>query len=274
MKKRKIGFTLAEVLITLGVIGVVAAITMPILIKNYQRHVWVNQLKANYSLLNQGFQKMKADDGVDNIFDTETWRSLNQSCSSGYNGTTPTCENFYPNMKKYFKIASIGKLNNYSYKYVNNNIADNYINNAIVLSNGAILWEYNFYTNSTNNVVCDIAKQYGGHMCGQFGSFRIDVNGQKGPNTLGRDIFKFFISDKGEIVPAGGNQLAIYGAASQAQYSHSMNIEKFKTNGPCDGGTCYTCMPSLASSYRGAGHENGDGCSGLLIDQLNWKMDY
>ena len=46
-------FTMAEVLITLGIIGVVTAITMPILIKNYQEHVLINQLKRNYSILSQ-----------------------------------------------------------------------------------------------------------------------------------------------------------------------------------------------------------------------------
>lgn len=56
-------FTLAEVLITLGVIGVVAAMTMPSLVANYQKKVWVNQLKKTVSVMNQAFQKMLADDG-------------------------------------------------------------------------------------------------------------------------------------------------------------------------------------------------------------------
>lgn len=38
-------FTLAEVLITLGVIGVVAAMTLPTLIQNYQEQEYVNKLK-------------------------------------------------------------------------------------------------------------------------------------------------------------------------------------------------------------------------------------
>ena len=57
MKK---AFTLAEVLITLGVIGVVAAMTMPSLVANYQKKVWVNQLKKTVSVMNQAFQKMLA----------------------------------------------------------------------------------------------------------------------------------------------------------------------------------------------------------------------
>ena len=40
--KTKFGFTLAEVLITLGIIGVVAALTLPSLVTNYQKQVTVN----------------------------------------------------------------------------------------------------------------------------------------------------------------------------------------------------------------------------------------
>ena len=51
---------MAEVLITLGVIGVVAALTMPSLIANYQKKVWVNQLKKTYATLNEGFRQIMA----------------------------------------------------------------------------------------------------------------------------------------------------------------------------------------------------------------------
>ena len=47
------GFTLAEVLITLGVIGIVAALTMPALIANYQKKVLETRIKKFYSVLNQ-----------------------------------------------------------------------------------------------------------------------------------------------------------------------------------------------------------------------------
>ena len=51
--KRKIAFTLAEVLITLGIIGVVASLTLPSVIQNYKKQVTVNQLKKAYSTLGQ-----------------------------------------------------------------------------------------------------------------------------------------------------------------------------------------------------------------------------
>lgn len=56
-------FTLAEVLITLGVIGVVAAITIPTLIQNYQKQVTVNRLKETYSILEQAVKMSEIDNG-------------------------------------------------------------------------------------------------------------------------------------------------------------------------------------------------------------------
>jgi prepilin-type N-terminal cleavage/methylation domain-containing protein len=59
MKK---AFTLAEVLITLGIIGIVAALTMPSLIANYQKQQTVTQLQKAYSVLNQA-KKLSAAQG-------------------------------------------------------------------------------------------------------------------------------------------------------------------------------------------------------------------
>ena len=51
-KNRNNGFTLAEVLITLGIIGVVAALTIPTLVANYQKKVTVTKVKKVYVTLN------------------------------------------------------------------------------------------------------------------------------------------------------------------------------------------------------------------------------
>ena len=50
----KRGFTLAEVLITLGIIGVVAALTLPSLIDNYKKQEYVARLPKGISILNNG----------------------------------------------------------------------------------------------------------------------------------------------------------------------------------------------------------------------------
>lgn len=62
---RKIGFTLAEVLITLGIIGVVAAMTIPALINNTGQAEFKTAFKKNISTLNQSVTMNVAVDSVD-----------------------------------------------------------------------------------------------------------------------------------------------------------------------------------------------------------------
>jgi prepilin-type N-terminal cleavage/methylation domain-containing protein len=62
------GFTLAEVLITLGIIGVVAALTMPALISNHRKNVTLTKLKKVYSVMNQAYGLAVVENG-----DFENW---------------------------------------------------------------------------------------------------------------------------------------------------------------------------------------------------------
>ena len=61
--KGRNSFTLAEVLITLGIIGIVAAPTLPGLIQRHKKTVIETELKKSYSLLNQLLQRSEADNG-------------------------------------------------------------------------------------------------------------------------------------------------------------------------------------------------------------------
>lgn len=61
--KNKKGFTLAEVLITLGIIGVVAAMTLPALIQNHRNSVVETRLKKFYSAINQAVVMAENDYG-------------------------------------------------------------------------------------------------------------------------------------------------------------------------------------------------------------------
>lgn len=60
--KKYLGFTLAEVLITLGIIGVVAAITIPALINNYKAARLKSQFLKSYSTIQQVFKRMQDDE--------------------------------------------------------------------------------------------------------------------------------------------------------------------------------------------------------------------
>ena len=58
---RRVAFTLAEVLITLGIIGIVAAMTMPSLITNYQKQRAVTQLKKSYTNLAEAVKRSELE---------------------------------------------------------------------------------------------------------------------------------------------------------------------------------------------------------------------
>ena len=114
--KCKAAFTLAEVLITLGIIGVVAAMTLPTLVANYKKQVYVTQLKKSVSTWEQGFQKMLADDGVDSLQDTEVFKKVSGTVCD-LNTTPTTCQAFYDALRKYIKVINIPTAGQENYKF-------------------------------------------------------------------------------------------------------------------------------------------------------------
>ena len=99
MNKR--AFTLAEVLITLGIIGVVAAMTLPVLISNHRKQVYVTQLKKSVSTLEQAFHLALADSEVDELGNTDLFLSIGGAeCNLLNDSNSQACSEFYTMFKK------------------------------------------------------------------------------------------------------------------------------------------------------------------------------
>ena len=94
---RKTGFTLAEVLITLVIIGVIAAITIPNLMQKYKKHQVEVQLKEAYSILNNALKMAQAEYGVGFSDMVEMNGSSNENFAKTYLipylKVTKTCNN-------------------------------------------------------------------------------------------------------------------------------------------------------------------------------------
>lgn len=176
----KKAFTLAEVLITLGIIGVVAALTLPTLIQNYKEKQTVTAVKEAYSMFSQALLRMTLDyPDLLAIINPEKTNGENSDLLmkelSKYLKTQKICYNEAgaKNCMKERYLTLTGGLGSSSY--------DNQTNVATaILANGMVFW------------VTPGAIETVGH-------FGIDINGNKKPNKLGEDLFVFFIYRNGKI---------------------------------------------------------------------------
>ena len=86
LKHNSKAFTLAEVLITLVVIGVIAAITVPVMVQSYKKRVASEKIVQFYSMLKQAEAKSKIQ-GKD-------WKDWADTASSSSDNTATTAKNF------------------------------------------------------------------------------------------------------------------------------------------------------------------------------------
>ena len=181
-KESKIAFTLAEVLITLGIIGVVAAMTMPSLIQSYKEKATVTAVKQSYSIFAQAL-KMVTIDNPDLSALTDSKLSAKENSQIMFNEISK-------HIKK-VKSCDVDKkcMGNTYYLNLNNEKVSNWdtYNNLVtgVLANGTSFWILNL----PNNTV------------GQIG---IDINGDKRPNKLGVDFFWFTFGMDGNLYAGRG----------------------------------------------------------------------
>lgn len=190
-------FTLAEVLITLGIIGVVAAMTLSPLIQKHKEKTTIVKLKQTLSLLQNALVYSKNENG--NIED-----ALKPIYDDGMYD-----ENFQNDFAQYFTkylaIDSTCKTNCFSREVKNINRSANYITYAnsktsykqVLLNNGTALL---FRAISKD---CSVTKEDYWNICGYV---YVDVDGKKNGSTLGKDTFLFYIKSYSGLIPAGISQ--------------------------------------------------------------------
>jgi prepilin-type N-terminal cleavage/methylation domain-containing protein len=199
------GFTLAEVLITLAIVGIVAALTIPSLINKCQKIVWAKQAQENYAILTQAFKRVLADNNTTSLSETELWSKMHQY---GFDSNDSLEEDFFTELGKYIKISiSTSQQQRLVKSGETEYTTDRHY--SIYFPNGAEMLYYYIYKHPYTEDCAEI-KALGGSMCSLIWEFHIDVNGAKGPNEVGRDIFYFVLSDEGVLYPQGGKDFAIF----------------------------------------------------------------
>ena len=169
----KKAFTLAEILITLGVIGVVSAITMPTLIQNHTKHVVETRLKKSYSTLSQAVKLSEVDnDSLSNI--------------EGVHYELDDDGNYDTDKNLEWMDAYVTK---YIMPYVK------YVKKI----KGTHIKEDNYYGKNSLDATITLYLADGTSMSFHRGGavdVFIDINGEKNPNEFGKDVFTFLIKDR------------------------------------------------------------------------------
>lgn len=195
-KSFNFAFTLAEVLITLGIIGVVASMTIPTVMNNIQDRQFKSQLSKTYSVLSQLYSSIAGESG--GVFSYAF-----TGCTA--DGTTgETCmKNALKTKLSYIKECDSGATLGIcmptvaNIKYLNGSAADGWgVGNGTGGVAGLVLNDGTSLSMHLGSSTCSSAFA-GGQLCGWITA---DVNGLTKPNTWGKDLYLFYIfSDR--IVP-------------------------------------------------------------------------
>ena len=187
--RNKKAFTLAEVLITLGIIGVVVAMTMPTLIANHREKESVVRLKKAYSTLSNAYIGVLNDYGDPTNWDVESWDDIFIMFSK-YISNVKICDE-----KTKGCFSSVRRKD-----LVNNDVntmgsTSSGAGSALIMSDG-IVAGVGAQTSFANALSCDRLNNYCFH-------FAVDINGDKGPNRWGVDTFTLHVT-KDKVIPRGG----------------------------------------------------------------------
>ena len=175
-------FTLAEVLVTLGIIGVVSAMTVPTLMQNYQRQSYVTQLHKVYNELSQALVRYQNDKNAVNLREAGlTGANAMNSFITTYLKVVKDCGNDFS--------ACFGsdykKINGTSLSFGEASSAAG----VFVLAGGQSIAIFSRNSDS---------QQYSNSIA----TILVDVNGKKGPNIQGRDFYQMDIysTDGGPVI--------------------------------------------------------------------------
>lgn len=207
-------FTLAEVLVTLGIIGIVAAMTLPALVAKYKDKELASRTKKAYSEIQQAAQLAQASLGTpgnnSTLFDiTKTSQEVTQNFAKYFNGAKYCAPDTGGNecTGLHYSIKYSGRYENPGSGTVAN--GQMYYSHRIVLNDGTVVsvdqqdseyregdcQQWNEDGSLGDTATCKSS---------YIAIIRFDVNGNKSPNQFGRDVFQLLVY-KNKIEPGGAS---------------------------------------------------------------------
>ena len=189
------GFTLAEVLITLVIIGVVAAITVPLMMNQYHEQEIITKLQNTYSILSQAVKLAEIHNG-----EIESW---DIGANDSHDGAVKFYNYIAPEIKKLQNCGGNTGCFAENYKNLQGNTfpysAASYSSlSRGILNNGVPCAFWSAGTGCNLN----LSISNSGSLKRVCGIIRCDMNGDRKPNRAGYDFFDFVVT-KDRVLPSG-----------------------------------------------------------------------
>lgn len=187
-------FTLAEILIVLGIIGIVAEMTIPDLMISFQKQIYLTSFKKVYSTLNEALELMTTDNNCPGDLDC-----------TGIFGSGTDSETAGKEFVKYFKLAKDCGTSD-TEKCWSDETNQNFDGSGGSGSyNG---WGYYNFITADGMSFCLINNPT--YAAGFLGHIFVDTNGPKPPNCFGKDVFWFAIHGKNSLLIPAGSKDSFY----------------------------------------------------------------
>lgn len=238
-------FTISEVIVTLGIIGVIAAMAIPNLFSNYQKTQYVAKLKKTYATASQALNQLAVDAGCPNDL-VCTGLLANDLVTFGdeyvkYFNVIKNCRNQAGCWPRNFNFNYDGS--GTSYNYDSTVAIGRYL---FITADGVGVSLYR-YSNCASNFSTNVS----GDLTNVCAGIDFDVNGNsKDPNFDGRDMFGFFITQ--------GKGLKLYPYGGVDSKGDTWNEMKYWN------GTTKTCY---------SGNKLGYSCIARVMEE-GWEMNY
>ena len=187
------GFTLAEVLITLVIIGVIAAMTIPTLMNNTNNQEYVSRLKKAYSTLAQATKLLIAENGPVSGWGLTKDEAGYQKLMDMYGKVLQRAQ--ICSGSGCFSSDMYTNLDGTDYKRLDTDTRWASLPKFILSDGTLILFD--------SSLSSDCTGSFGGvKFCAEI---FVDINGKKKPNRWGRDLYEFLLTDNG-LALSGCNQ--------------------------------------------------------------------
>ena len=189
---KKFGFTLTEVLITMGIIGVIAALTAPALVRNSGQAKIGPSLSKFVNTWESACEQLLIDEKAGNLYSIS---------NDGLTDSTTLIQK----LSKFLIMTPVSNAAKGSYRIYSPDGANSMsVNNRWMyqLKDGSIIIE-NYGTNYGLDSE-PIRNANVGGFTGSAGAVFIDINGLKGNNRAGKEVFAFGVDKKGTLIPVGG----------------------------------------------------------------------